>query len=58
MKALMMSESEIMSDEESDDLTTQLFELGLAEGDVGYLYWTRVIAKLKNMRAQAMQVES
>ena len=35
MKALMMSESEIMSDEESDDLTTSYSSLDWPRGTLG-----------------------
>ena len=40
----------MMTDEEFSNLTKTLFQLGLDDGDVGYLYWTSVINDLKEMR--------
>lgn len=40
----------MMTDEEFSNLTKTLFQFGLDDGDVGYLYWTSVINDLKEMR--------
>ena len=43
-----------MTDAEFKKLTSTLFNLGLADGDLGYRYWSKVIDDLKEMRAVAM----
>jgi len=40
----------MMTDEEFSNLTKTLFQFGLDDGDVGYLYWTSVINDLKELR--------
>lgn len=50
-----MSEFDEMSDEEFNELLDQIFHMALEGGDLGYQYWSRVIRKLKFMRALAMK---
>ena len=40
-----------MTDAEFKELTSTLFNLGLADGDLGYRYWSKVIDDLEEMRA-------
>ncbi|MHB1176537.1 MAG: hypothetical protein ACYCZJ_15585 [Sulfuriferula sp.] len=41
----------MMTDEEFFRLLKALFKLSMEDGDIGYMYWTKVIEDLKEMRA-------
>lgn len=46
-----------MSDEEFKNLLEKLHQFGLEDGDIGYAYWSKVIAYLKELRTIAQAVK-